>query len=272
MTTPIGGPLHQAIDTLAGPASSLAERLHDGSIDDLASWSDAGGRTTGIDDVAADAARWWAPTASSEVSISVLDGVAVDQVAIVETLFLSGSGLTAPPLALCLSVIEESAGQDAIWRQHGDPTAAARSVAVPAFPRPHVDVDDHVAARRQQDVVRDFFALHEDIDGVLEARDRHAHADVLLWHGAEGVRAEGKANLLDFYRAQHGRFAYSGVTCDLHLIASRAGYTAGEITYTLTHDELPTIVLPAAFGVDFDAEDRIVSWRDYSRAWIPEAG
>ncbi|GGJ41111.1 hypothetical protein GCM10010121_060200 [Streptomyces brasiliensis] len=42
-----------------------------------------------------------------------------------------------------------------------------------------------------------------------------------------------------------------------------------EITYTLTHEAHPPIVLPASFGVDFGPDDRIVAWRDYSRAWIP---
>ncbi len=266
MTSPIGGPLHQAIDTLAGPASRLAARLHDGSTRDLSSWSDAGGRTTGIDEVAAEAGRWWAPVDSDDISISILDGVAVDQIAIVETLFLASSSRAVRPMSMCLSVIEESAGQDAVWRQHGDPSAATRSVAVPTFTRPHVNVDDHATARRQQAVVRDLLDRHDDIAGVLDAWGRHAHDDVLLWHSAEGVRAENKTELLDFYRAQHGRSTHSGVTWDLHLIASRAGYTAGEITYTLTHDDRPTIVLPAAFGVDFDGDDRITAWRDYSRA------
>ena len=54
----------------------------------------------------------------------------------------------------------------------------------------------------------------------------------------------------------------------LHAIDSRPGYTAGEITYTLTMKH-PTIVLPASFGVDCGSGDTIAACAT-TRAWIPE--
>lgn len=263
MTSPISGPLHQAVDTIAGPAEGLATRLRHGSTRDLPFWSDVGGETRGADAVAKAAAAWWAP--HDNVAISVLDGLGVDDDdALIELLLLADGEV----VNLAHAVVAMVAEQDTAWRQLGDPTAAARGVELPDFPRPD-GTGGHDAALRQQAVVRDFFERHDRIGGVLDAWDTHADPAVLLWHSAEGVRARGKEQLLAFYTAQHGRYAYSGVTWELHRIASRAGYTAGEITYTLTHDEHPTIVLPASFGVDFGADDKILAWRDYSRAWIP---
>jgi hypothetical protein len=263
MTSPISGPLHQAVDTLAGPADELRWRLKAGSIRDLHGWSDTEGEVTGIDAVVASAAQWWEP--ETEVYISVLDGVAAhDELALLELMYLSSGA----PVNLGHAVVGLHAGQDVTWRQHGDPTAARRRVELPDFPRVHVDGGAEVADR-QQDVVRDFFARHDEIGGVLDAWQTYASADVLLWHSAEGVRARGKDALLTFYAEQHARYRYSSVRWELHSIASRPGYTAGEITYTLTHDEHPPIVLPASFAVDFGPDDKIRGWRNYSRWWIP---
>ncbi|GGJ41132.1 hypothetical protein [Streptomyces brasiliensis] len=209
------------LQLLSGPAAELGTRLQAGMSPVPIAWSDGGGSSRGIQAVLAEAGRWWAPTPTGEVTMAVLDSIATGGAALAETRYLTQHGTA---LGLGHAVIDLTEGTEPA-RHHGDPGAAARGIEVPDFPRPAARTAAPGSAARQQAAVRDFFGMHDEIGGVLAAWEKYADPDVLLWHSAEGVRARGREALLDFYARQHGRYAYSSVRWELHVIASRPGYT-----------------------------------------------
>jgi hypothetical protein len=175
------------------------------------------------------------------------------------------------------AIVSFHGGDVTPWRDHGDVparTSGQRSDPVAgrprgAAPRLHDGPDNAVAAQ----AVRDFFRLHEEggFSGVLEAWRTFAHPRLVLWHSAEGVRGVGSAEVLAFYSRQHAKYPYTGFRGAPEIMAAAGHYVAGGITYLLdSPDGHGVIRLPASFAVDVDDDGRFVSWRDYSRFWIPE--
>jgi limonene-1,2-epoxide hydrolase len=175
------------------------------------------------------------------------------------------------------AVVSFAGGKVASWRDHGDVparTSGERSDPVAggargAAPRVHDGQVNEIAA----EAVKEFFRLHEQhgFEGVLMAWRKFAHPQVVLWHSAEGIRGQGIDEVIAFYTRQHAKYPYSGFQGAPEVMASAGRYVAGEITYLLDRPDGDGVIrLPASFAVDVDDDGRFVSWRDYSRFWIPE--
>ena len=70
---------------------------------------------------------------------------------------------------------------------------------------------------------------------------------------------------------QHDKYPYTGFRGSPEILAAAGRYVAGEITYLLDSPDGDDVIrLPASFAVDVDDDGRFISWRDYSRFWIPD--